>query len=48
MKRIKKYLTKQKKAGYEIMQVSALINGIKYTFIGNGSNIFNSLGERII
>jgi len=42
MKSEKKYW----KSGFEIKEVVAFINGIKYTFIKD--NIFNSIGEKIV
>ena len=34
------------KSGYEVLSVSALINGVKYTFTKD--SVFNSIGEIII
>ena len=44
MKKTNKYISKLN-AGYEIVQVSALINGVKHIFTGN--RIFTDTGVEI-
>ena len=45
IKKLKRYMMKFK-SGYEVLSVSALINGVKYTFTKD--SVFNSIGEIII